>query len=122
MNNKKTPLIDAIIFLEDNPGLCPNCQALLYIAESEMNLIAINKDADPIDVVHTEFRCRSFCPTCNYSEPMFKTVDGNYCRIDPYEMYIDNRKREKLRMANLDNLSKLRDKNPMAHIIKKRGD
>ncbi|MCM1235483.1 MAG: hypothetical protein NC489_35740 [Ruminococcus flavefaciens] len=58
------------------PGCCPLCSGPLFVADSEVTLMELNQDGQPISE-ETAVRCRGKCSRCGHEVPMMRW-QGNY--------------------------------------------
>jgi len=57
-------------------GGCPNCSSTLYVADSELTLMEVNRDGIPISET-TTITCKAICPNCGTRIPMMR-YNGAY--------------------------------------------
>lgn len=58
------------------PGGCPLCSATLYVADSELTLMELNRDGIPISE-STTISCKAVCPNCRNRIEMMR-YNGAY--------------------------------------------
>ena len=74
MQNNREPLIEPIIY--HGPGGCPKCSGPITVADSELTLMELNQDGDPISS-ETTVRCMGCCMHCGTKIPMMR-FKGSY--------------------------------------------
>ena len=62
------------------PGECPNCSATLYVADSELTLMEVNRDGVPISE-STTITCKAVCSNCGAKIPMMR-YNGAYIPLN----------------------------------------
>ena len=58
------------------PGGCPFCFTTLYVADSELTLMEVNRDGIPISE-NTTITCKAICPNCGKKIEMMRH-NGSY--------------------------------------------
>lgn len=53
------------------PGGCPFCSTTLYVADSELTLMEVNRDGVPISE-STTINCKAVCPNCGKKFQMMR--------------------------------------------------
>lgn len=86
------------------PGGCPKCLTTLYVADSELTLMEVNRDGIPISET-TTISCKAVCPNCGLKIPMTR-CNGAYI---PYNrdtdiwMQIQKKEKANARLNKLNN-------------------
>lgn len=70
----KEPLIEPMIY--HGPGGCPKCSGPITVADSELTIMDLNQDGDPISS-ETTIRCMGCCMHCGNKIPMMR-FKGSY--------------------------------------------
>ena len=75
------------------PGSCPNCGVSLYVADSEITLMELNKNGIPISE-ETVINCRAVCPKCSSIIPMMRHKGGYIPQNRDAEIWLEVQSKE----------------------------
>ena len=93
------------------PGGCPFCSATLYVADSELTLMEVNRDGIPISE-STTITCKAVCPNCGEKIQMMRHNGGYVPYSQDAEIWKDIQRKEKAE-ARLKQLNPSNEKNPL---------
>lgn len=95
------------------PGCCPKCGGTLFVADSELTLMELNKEGIPI-TEETTVRCKAACVDCGYEQRMIRW-DGGYIPFSRSSLIMKIMQRKDERRARINELnSKAKTANPFA--------
>lgn len=103
-------LTEGIIY--HGPGGCPKCAGPLSVIDSEMTLMELNKEGQPISE-ETSIRCIAMCIHCGHKLEMIRW-NGGYIPYDPVsylfkQVDLENKSKERIQKLNSE-----AKKNPLA--------
>lgn len=75
------------------PGGCPFCSATLYVADSELTLMEVNRDGIPISE-STTITCKAVCPNCGEKIQMMRHKGGYIPYSQDAEIWKDIQRKE----------------------------
>lgn len=110
MESNEEIKLEAIEFY--GPGGCPHCSATLYVADSELTLMEVNRDGIPISE-STTITCKAVCPNCGEKFEMMRHNGGYipYSRDSEIWNEIQHKERAQARLKELISETK----NPLAY-------
>lgn len=96
------------------PGGCPFCSATLYVADSELTLMEVNRDGIPISE-STTITCKAVCPNCGEKIEMIRHNGGYIPYSQDAEIWSEIQRKERAAAR----LKELHDstKNPLVNEV-----
>lgn len=96
------------------PGGCPFCSATLYVADSELTLMEVNRDGIPISE-STTITCKAVCPNCGEKIEMIRHNGGYIPYSQDAEIWLEIQRKERVAAR----LKELHDstKNPLVNEV-----
>lgn len=94
------------------PGGCPFCSATLYVADSELTLMEVNRDGIPISE-STTVTCKAVCPNCGKKITMMRHNGAYVPYSQDAEIWnkIQQKERAEARLRELNS----KEKNPLVN-------
>ena len=96
------------------PGGCPFCSATLYVADSELTLMELNRDGIPISE-STTITCKAVCPNCGEKIQMMRHNGGYVPYSQDADIWLEIQRKERA----IERLNELKNsvKNPLANEV-----
>ena len=94
------------------PGGCPKCGNSLFVADSELSLMELNKEGIPISE-ETTVRCEAACSNCGYKQKMVRW-DGGYIPFSRSSLILKIMQRKDERNSRIAQLNSSVKGNPLA--------